>query len=319
MPHRDTPTSAASELAAIVSTLMKSSLQPSSLPTYKRAWKLYNQFLYSTFSGVSMALPISPPNLALFIAYLFDNHYAPSTVTTYVSALGYSHKLSGFPDPSRVFFIMQMLKGYSKLGARLDSRLPITLPILHKIIQAASRFSCSKYQICQFQAMCSIAFYAFLRVGEMTSTTRQGPQPLQIHQVVKLVNDSNDIVSLKLTFYDFKHCYNKPPFSIFINRACAFCPVQLLLEYLSMRGHKPGPLFVTSQGCPVSRTTFTDQLSLALKFCGLNPARYKGHSFRIGAASYAADRGLSDTQIRVLGRWRSNAFHRYIRIPSVST
>lgn len=120
-----------------------------------------------------------------------------------LSALGYSHKLSGFPDPSRAFFILQMLKGYSKLGARLDSRLPITLPILHKIIEAASRFSCSKYQICQFQAMCSIAFYAFLRVDEMTSTNRHGPQPLQIHQVVKLVNDSNSIVSLKLTFQDF--------------------------------------------------------------------------------------------------------------------
>ena len=145
MPHRDSPLFAASELAAIVSTLMKSSLQPSSLP-----WKLYKQFLHSTFHGVSMALPIPPPNLALFIAYLFDNHYAPSTVSTYVSALGYSHRLSGFPDPSQTFFIIQMLKGYSKLGACLDSRLPI----LHKIIAAASRFSCSKYQICQFQAMC---------------------------------------------------------------------------------------------------------------------------------------------------------------------
>jgi len=145
MPNGDSPLSAASELAAIVSTLMKSSLQPSSLSTYKRGWKLYNQFLHSTFHGVSVALPIPPPNLALFIAYLFDNHYAPSTVSTYVSALGYSHKLSGFPVPSRVFFIIQMLKGYGKLGARLDSRLPITLPILHKIIAAASRFSCSKY------------------------------------------------------------------------------------------------------------------------------------------------------------------------------
>lgn len=319
MPHRDSPVSAASELATIVSTLVKSSLQPSSLPTYKRAWKLYDQFLHSTFHGVPMGLPISPPNLALFIAYLFDNHYAPSTVKSYVSALGYSHKLSGFPDPSQAFFIMQMLKGYSKLGARLDSRLPITLPILHKIIEAASRFSCSRYQICQFQAMCSMAFYAFLRVGEMTSTKRHGPQPLQIHQVVKLVNDSNSIVSLKLTFHDFKHNYNQPPFSIVITRAPTFCPVQLMLDYLALRGNKPGPLFMTLLGHPVSRTTFTEQLSLALKFCGLNPARYKGHSFRIGAASHAADRGLSDTQIRVLGRWKSNAFHRYIRIPSVST
>ena len=173
---------------------------------------------------------------------------------------------------------MQMLKGYSKLGARLDSRLPITLPILHRIIAAASRFSCSQYQICQFQAMCSVAFYAFLRVGEMTSTNRQGTKPLQIHQVVKLVNDSNSVVSLKLTFLDFKHSYNQPPFSIVITRAPAFCPVQVMLDYLTLRGYKPGPFFMTSHGHPVSRTTFTDQLSLALKFCGLNPVSYKGHS-----------------------------------------
>jgi len=153
---------------------MKSSLQPSSLPTYKRAWKLYNQFLHSTLHGVSMGLPISPPNLALFIAYLFDNHYAPSTVTTYVSALGYSEH----------FWLCKCSKVTVNLepvwivGCQLLFQL-----ILHKIIEAASRFSCSKYQnICQFQAMCSIAFYAFLRVCEMTSTKRHGPQPLQIHQ-----------------------------------------------------------------------------------------------------------------------------------------
>jgi len=241
MPHRDFPVSAATELAVIVSTLMTSSLQPSSLPTYKRAWKLYNQFLHSTFHGVFMALPISPPNLALFIAYLFDNHYAPSTVTTYVSALGYSHKLAGFPDPSRAFFIMQMLKNYGKLGACLDSRLPITLPILHIIIAAASRFSCSQNQICQFQAMCSIAFYAFLRVGEMTSTNRQGTEPLQIHQVVKLVNNSNSVVSLKLTFLDFEHCYN--PFFYCCHSCSCFLPCAVDVRLFNSAGLQTWPAF----------------------------------------------------------------------------
>ena len=63
--------------------------------------------------------------MALLIAYMFNFHYAPSTVTTYISALGYSHKLLGFPDPSKVFYVSQILKGYKKVGFRLDSRLPI--------------------------------------------------------------------------------------------------------------------------------------------------------------------------------------------------
>ena len=95
--------------------MLKSSLQPSLVPDYRRAWNLFNQFLSSV--------------LALFVAFLYDRQYSPSTVYTYVLALGYSHKLYGFPDPSKAFFIVQMLKGYGKVGLRLDSRLPLSLPL----------------------------------------------------------------------------------------------------------------------------------------------------------------------------------------------
>ena len=57
---------------------------------------------------------------------MYNGHYAPSTVSSYVSALGYSHKFIGYSDPTKVFFIIQMLKGYNKLDSRLDTRLPIT-------------------------------------------------------------------------------------------------------------------------------------------------------------------------------------------------
>ena len=80
-----------------------------------------------------------PATLALFIVYLFDQHYAPSTVNTYVSAIGYNHKLADLPDPTITFLFSQMLKGYGKVGIRLDSSLPITLSILHRFISAASQ------------------------------------------------------------------------------------------------------------------------------------------------------------------------------------
>ena len=50
-----------------------------------------------------------------------------------------------------------------------------------------------------------------------------------------------------------------------------------------------------------SRQLFTDFLVLIFQTCGLNPAQYKGHSFRIGAATLAAESGFSDAQIRLLG------------------
>ena len=186
-------------------------MQPSSIPTYTRAWKLFTQFHSTILQTACFSLPIFPATLALFIAYLFDRNYAPSTVNTYVSALGYSHKLSGLPDPTRVFYIIQMLKGYGKTGFRLDSRLPITLPILKSLLEVSPHLKGSRYQICQFKAMCSLAFFAFLRIGEITTTKNTGCQPLQMHQLANVYDSSNHVVGMKLTFLDFKHNYNQRP------------------------------------------------------------------------------------------------------------
>ena len=241
---------------------------------------------------------------------------------TYISALGYSHKLMGFSDPSKVFYVSQMLKGFSKVGLRLDSRLPITLPILGRLVAAATSLEGSAYQTCQFQAMCALAFYAFLRIGEITSVpsrTATCSPPLQLLQLTKLLNPEGELIGFKVTFGNFKHSYNERPFSIVISRQPHPCPVVLLSKYLIMRGSSPGPIFVTGDGLPVSRSTFSNQLATAIQLCGLSPSQYKGHSFRTGAASHAADQGFSDTQIRLLGRWKSNAFQRYIRVPSLSS
>ena len=49
----------------------------------------------------------------------------------------------------------------------------------------------------------------------------------------------------------------------------------------------------------------------------LSPSLYKGHSFRIGLCTWYIKQGKTDSQIRSMGRWRSNAFLKYIR-PEIS-
>ena len=166
--------------------------------------------------------------------------------------------------------------------------------------------------------MCSLAFDAFLRIGEITSVSKQGaPSPLQLYQLTKLLNAADELTAFKVTFGNFKHSYNERPFSVVVCRHPHSCPVDLLSKYLALRGSGPGPIFITVDGLPVSPSNFSQRLSAAVQLCGLAPSRYKGHSFRIGAASYAADQGWSDAHIRVLGRWKSNTFQRYIRVPTL--
>lgn len=317
VPHKDTTRITPIELAPLVHKLLSSSLQKSSLHTYRRAWKLFEQFYLDVFGNMTM-IPVDSTTLALFIAYLFKRSYAPSTVNTYVSAIGYYHRIASQPDPTKTFFIIEMLKGYSKIGSILDSRLPITLPILARIVTTSELVVSSNYEKLLFKAMCSLAFFAFLRIGEITvANGSKTDTNLQVNQIEKIITKEGEINSLKVTFLNHKHNYNQPPFSLIVTRNTTVCPVEAILNYFKVRGTMMGPMFVDGNALPISRSNFSKLLGMCLKACNLDSSKYKGHSFRIGAATHAAQQGFSDARIRLLGRWKSDAFKKYIRLYSV--
>ena len=96
------------------------------------------------------------------------------------------------------------------------------------------------------------------------------------------------------------------------------CPVAALLGYLSIRPPSPGPLFIFEDGSSLSRSLLVRHLREALQSMGLDTSSFNGHSFRIGAATAAAQAGLSDALIKTLGRWKSSAYASYIRSPRES-
>ena len=73
-------------------------------------------------------------------------------------------RLNVVNDNVRPIFIVQMLKGYGKLGSRSRSRLPITLPILDRILEPSIEICHTPYDSCLFQAVhmltCLFRLYA---------------------------------------------------------------------------------------------------------------------------------------------------------------
>ncbi|CAH3146405.1 unnamed protein product [Porites lobata] len=264
--------------------------------------------------------PLSAHTLALFIAFLAEKNYAASTVSSYISALSFPHRLASVPDPTKSEMIRLALRGYSKMNPSRDTRLPISLPILENIILACEHTKSSLYSKKLTQAMYALAFFAALRVGEITYRGNlPGQNIISIGQIAFMETREGTVTALKLTLRNYKHSDSSSPVDIFIYRERPVCPVYLLSEYINIRGQFPGPLFCWPDASPITRSFFVTALKEDLQFCDLDISHYKTHSFRIGAASWAAAKGMSDTQIRDFGRWKSNAFLRYIRTSTMGS
>ena len=87
-----------------------------------------------------------------------------------------------------------------------------------------------------------------------------------------------------------------------------------MLAYLARRGQEAGPLFLGSDGTPLSKQRLVREVRAALEAGGVQPDGYSGHSFRVGAATTAARQGMEDSTIQTLGRWKSEAYKRYVKL-----
>ena len=290
---------------------MQASLSPSSRAHYERAWK--KLVLFQNTLGLASRLPVSVSMLLLFIANLHANGAAPASIVSTVSAVAYFHKMNGFPDPSHCFLVAKVLAGARNLGAVPDVRLPVTLPVLTRLVQALPRVISSHYKCLMLRAMMVLAFKAYLRVGEMVPRSKSAVSGC-LH--VADVFLSGDLMSV--SFRRFKHSITQGPQFILVKGECIdgspIYPACFMREFLQARGSVQATLFAFPDGTPLLRREFDAALKQLLTFCGLQTSSFKGHSFRIGAASAAALRGESDTQIRAAGRWASDAFRRYIRL-----
>lgn len=79
------------------------------------------------------------------------------------------------------------------------------------------------------------------------------------------------------------------------------------------------PLFRKRDGSAVTRTWFMNQVTTLVVSAGFNMNQYSSHSFRKGGAVSLQQKGVEDSVIRNMGRWRSGAYHLYLRYPDNRT
>ena len=171
----------------------------------------------------------------------------------------------------------------------------------------------SPYDRVKYAAIFNLAYAGAFRLGEVVASddTRH---TIKINDV-SILNGGNGL-ELRVLMRSFKNSRG-PETLVFQSSPVLPCVVQAVNDYLAIRGEGADTLFIEHSGTPVTRHKVVRVLKRAMSNLGLNPVRFNGHSFRIGRASDLAGLGYAESQIKMVGRWRSNAYQKYIRCSDI--
>lgn len=165
-------------------------------------------------------------------------------------------------------------------------------------------------------AACCTAYFGLLRVSEFTTPSPNHASSIPALLISDIALDSHTTPQLvRITLQQSKTDQFRQGTHIYLGKTGhQVCPVMALIQYLARRGDKPGPLFILPDNKSLTRTMFRAALNKAFKELKMDPVSFNTHSFRIGAATSAKQAGISDSHLKALGRWKSNAYLRYIRL-----
>ena len=303
----------------LVSFYFRSSLAPSTQRSYESAKRRYLQFCLNASKS---PLPLTEDNLCSFAAYLASVGLAYQTIKSYLSATKHLHIESGFGDPhiDSMLRLEHVLRGIkrelSKKSSTSKPRLPMTPSILLKL-RSIWEEDPSEFDNIMLWAACCMCYFGFLRSGEVCTPSDTQYDPSTHLAFTDISVDSNEHTScIAVKIKASKTDPFRQGVTVYLGATGTnLCPVKAILAYIAVRGSAPGPFFHFNNGRFLTRDRLVKELRAALSKAHLDPDLYAGHSFRIGAATVAHAQGIDDSMIMTLGRWKSNAYQRYIKIP----
>ena len=250
------------------------------------------------------------------MGHLAQQGLAHTSIKVYLSAVRNLHVTAGLHNAFALALTPRLelvLNGIKKETAPRRSRFPITMEIMGKIKHVLLLQPTEPDNI-MLWAACCIAFFGFLRCGEFTVPSQIAYDPeahLSLSDVA--VDNIQSPSVVQITIKQSKTDPFRQGVQIYLGKTEAdVCPVAGILAYLTIRGALRGPLFILASRQALTRERFAGMLSKTLLAAGIADKGYNTHSFRIGAAKEA---GISDVHIKMLGRWKNDAYQLYVRTP----
>ncbi len=289
--------------------LLKASMAQGTWDSYSRAVEKFIAFRATV--DLQNIWPSPNSHIIAYISFLARENWAHSTIALHMSALAFVHKINNWPDPTVSFFVKKIKEGLKRLNGRQDRRRPITFQILSRLVSVLPAVCSSSYEVILFKAAFLLAFFGFMRVGEYACVSKK---TLSRHVLFREDVSLSD-EALNICFKHSKTDQRGHSVAVTIQNLenNVLCPVRAMKDFLEIRAPVSGPLFLHFNQDPLTMGQVSAILKKSVGVVGLPVDDFSPHSFRIGAATSAAIRGVPEDSIKLMGRWNSSAFESYIR------
>ena len=286
--------------------LLHKSLAPATTRAYNNAFQHY---LHFCMKHNFKALPIFETNLMLFVTNI--SQHSVSNIKIHICAIKHFSTLYTGQCRSHYPRLYMLVRSIKRKNKKLPKRAPVTLPKLKLVSQYLTTSSLPQHDKMMLWAAVTTAFFGFLRSSEYVSPQIRRYDPgttLQFEDVT--YKHPNIHINIKTSKTD--------PFregcTICLSPSNAeVCPVTNLINYMNQHPVRSGPLFTYADHTLLTQRRLNALLKSAIPTHNNSPV--SSHSLRIGAATTAASAGLPRWLIQQLGRWVSDCFRSYIRIP----
>ena len=298
-------------------------------------WKTYNSAMTQlekcqVHYKRSFAFPMNNEDILLFVTFLLcEKKLKANSVEVYMSALRQIHLAKGYVvkelRPDLVKAILAGKKNMDDMHKMAhEIRLPVTINMLKLLKLELNNIEGQKGFRKLVWAVAMICFFGAMRIHEILArnVTYFDPintllgQDLKL-KTVRLGNEKVKIIQIKIKAPKESRCVKNKIIDIYKNGG-KLCPVRALENWLNTAPpvKKGLPFFRMADGTPFTGRKLNDVLRTCFKK-HIPPTKgyISSHSFRGGLASLMGLMGYSDEDIMAVGRWSSQCFENYVKLP----
>ena len=281
---------------------------------YLSIWRHFNKFL-----GKLDQVPGNwEQRTILCIAHLVDIGLQSGTVCSYILAIKSVLQDDDYQWNDNQILLNTLTRACKVVNDTVCLHRPIKKPLLETILFELSRiFGNQYYLLIMYWALFALLYYGLFRIGELT----KGDHPVKAADVHISLKKNK---MLFILWTSKMHGKSSRPQKIKIEGISSptgeqnhFCPFKLTQDYLTLRGGYSSvqeQFFIFRDGSPVRANVVRNILKRVITKLNLDKKLFDTHSFRAERSCDLLKLGYMIEQIKIIGRWRSNAVYRYLRL-----